>query len=72
MEFTPARSFSMQELVNCVPNPKCVLFLQRVLSVGACTVIPMCGFDHKAVQSHAHEECGGTGGCEGATVELAM
>jgi len=33
------RSFSMQELVNCVPNP---------------------------------QECGGTGGCQGATVELAM
>jgi len=34
-----SRSFSAQELVNCVPNP---------------------------------HECGGSGGCEGATVELAM
>jgi len=33
------RTFSAQELVNCVPNPK---------------------------------ECGGSGGCNGATVELAM
>mmetsp|Transcript_69187 Transcript_69187/g.165898 ORF Transcript_69187/g.165898 Transcript_69187/m.165898 type:complete len:408 (+) Transcript_69187:101-1324(+) len=33
------RSFSMQELVSCVPNP---------------------------------QECGGSGGCKGATVELAM
>jgi len=33
------RSFSAQQLVNCVPNPK---------------------------------ECGGSGGCNGATVELAM
>lgn len=33
------RSFSAQQLVNCVPNPK---------------------------------ECGGSGGCRGATVELAM
>lgn len=33
------RSFSTQELVNCVPNP---------------------------------EQCGGTGGCEGATVELGL
>merc|ERR1712151_22149 len=34
-----SHSFSAQQLVNCVPNPK---------------------------------ECGGQGGCEGATVELAM
>jgi len=34
-----ARTFSAQELVSCVPNPK---------------------------------HCGGTGGCEGATIELAM
>merc|ERR1719343_556675 len=34
-----SRSFSAQQLVNCVPNPK---------------------------------ECGGQGGCQGATVELAM
>jgi len=33
------RTFSVQQLVNCVPNP---------------------------------QECGGSGGCEGATVELAM
>merc|ERR1740117_215382 len=33
------RSFSAQQLVNCVPNPR---------------------------------ECGGSGGCNGATVELAM
>jgi len=33
------RTFSTQQLVNCVPNP---------------------------------QECGGTGGCQGATVELAM
>jgi len=33
------RTFSVQQLVNCVPNPR---------------------------------ECGGTGGCQGATVELAM
>lgn len=36
---SPQRSFSIQELVSCVPNPR---------------------------------SCGGTGGCEGATVELAM
>jgi len=36
---TPQRSFSPQELVECVPNPK---------------------------------KCGGSGGCDGATVELAM
>jgi cathepsin L len=34
-----SRTFSVQQLVNCVPNP---------------------------------EECGGSGGCNGATVELAM
>ena len=34
-----ARSFSAQELVDCVPNP---------------------------------DECGGQGGCQGATVELAL
>lgn len=36
---SPQRSFSVQELVDCVPNPNA---------------------------------CGGTGGCSGATVELAM
>jgi len=36
---TPHRSFSVQELVSCVPNPK---------------------------------QCGGEGGCQGATVELAF
>jgi len=36
---TNSRTFSIQELVSCVPNPK---------------------------------QCGGTGGCEGATVELAL
>lgn len=35
----PGRSFSAQQLVNCVPNPRA---------------------------------CGGSGGCQGATVELAM
>eukprot|EP00929_Paragymnodinium_shiwhaense_P008677 TRINITY_DN11263_c0_g1_i1.p1 TRINITY_DN11263_c0_g1~~TRINITY_DN11263_c0_g1_i1.p1 ORF type:complete len:432 (+),score=104.36 TRINITY_DN11263_c0_g1_i1:95-1390(+) len=37
--FNTTRTFSAQQLVNCVPNPK---------------------------------DCGGSGGCEGATVELGM